>query len=237
MPDFEPKRLYKKAGIEGDRGRYRIVLDGRQARTPGRADLAVPWEPMARAIATEWDVQKEVVSPLTMPLTRLAATAIDRIGPHRDQIVDIMVQFGSTDLLCYRADAPEDLTRRQHETWQPLLDWAEQALGARMAVTIGVVPVPQPEEALVALKCVVEAFDDFRLAAASSAAAATASLILALALAAGRIDAKTAFEASQLDESYQIERWGLDSGVAERRRRIESEIAAAARFLEFCQSS
>ncbi len=49
-------------------------------------------------------------------------------------------------------------------------------------------------------------------------------------LGAGRIDAAAAFEAAQLDESYQIERWGDDPEAARRRAAIKADLEAAARL-------
>jgi len=38
-----------------------------------------------------------------------------------------------------------------------------------------------------------------------------------------------------LDDLYQVERWGDDADAEINRRRVESEIADAARFLELCR--
>ncbi len=69
------------------------------------------------------------------------------------------------------------------------------------------------------------------LAALHLATAACGSLVIALALVEGRIDAETAFAASQLDESFQIEFWGEDAEQAQRRQALAADIGAAAQFL------
>jgi chaperone required for assembly of F1-ATPase len=63
------------------------------------------------------------------------------------------------------------------------------------------------------------------------ATAACGSLIIALALIEGHLDAEGAFAASQLDESFQIEGWGEDAEQAARRRALAADIQAAARFI------
>lgn len=237
MTEWAVKRFYKSAEFAGGPGRYVVTLDGREAKTPAGEELWVPVRDLAEAIAAEWEAQDEIIDPGTMPMMRLAATAIDRIGPRRAEVVDIMMQFGETDLLCYRAESPADLAERQAAVWQPLLDWAAEAHGAEMTVTVGIVPVPQPAPALDALRGPVEAFDDAALTAASAAAAATGSLIVALALAAGQIGTAEAVEAAFLDEDFRMERWGEDEEEMERRERICAEIEAAARFLKLCTAA
>ena len=136
--------------------------------------------------------------------------------------------------MCYRAEAPSELVLRQQARWQPLLDWLADTYGARLAVTAGIAHVDQPKPALRSLRAAVEALDDFELAALSSATAACGSLVLGLALTAGRIDAEAAFEVSQLDETFQSEKWGEDAKAAERRRRLKADIEAAA-FLKLAR--
>jgi len=123
------------------------------------------------------------------------------------------------------------LAARQHAVWQPLIDWASQRYGAALAVTSGIVPARQSPATLDAFAAAVAAQDDFRLTALHSLTAACGSLVIALALSEGRLDAAAAFEASQLDESFQIETWGEDTEAVARRETLAAEITAAARFI------
>ena len=119
---------------------------------------------------------------------------------------------------------------RQARAWQPLLDWAAETHGARLRVTRGVVPVAQPAAALTALSRAVEDLDDARLVVCSAVAGATESVVIGLALVAGRIDAGEAWEASQVDENFQRQRWGEDPEDRARCQRIKADIEAAGRF-------
>ena len=230
------KKVYTHAAVTATADGFGITLDGRPLRTPAGRHLVVPRASLAASIVGEWASQDEVVVPDTMPMTQLASTTLDRIIPNRQAIIDQLINYGSTDLLCYRADSPRDLTERQESVWQPLVDWVSVGLGAELVVTSGVVPIAQPEASLAALRRIIEAYDDFRLAALQSAVAAMGSLILGVALVEGRIDADEAYEASQLDETYQIEFWGEDAEARARRERLHRDVSAAARFLEFCIS-
>jgi len=225
------KRVYKSVTTHPLDGGWGVALDGRPMRTPGRNALILPSAALAAAIAAEWDAQREEIRPATMPLTRLAATAIDRTAPQRATIAAEIADYAGTDLVCYRADRPPDLVARQQATWQPLIDWATARYDAALEVTSGIVPTRQSPATLRAFAAAVTAQGEFRLTALHSLTAACGSLVIALALMEGRLDAAAAFAVSQLDETFQIEAWGEDADAASRRRALAADIDAAARFL------
>jgi chaperone required for assembly of F1-ATPase len=139
-------------------------------------------------------------------------------------------------LLCYRADQPAELVRRQATLWQPWLDWADARLGARLRVTEGVVHVPQPPQALAALAARVASHDALALAALGVAVPALGSLVLGLALADGSLTAAAAHLLATLDETFQEEYWGAEAEAVARRRRIGDDVAAAGRVLELLRA-
>jgi len=224
------KRFYKKAEAVPANGGQGVALDGRSLKTPGKHDLILPSFPLAAAVAAEWDAQQGEIRRERMLLTRLAGATIDRAVGERDEIVRQVADYAGTDLVCYRATHPPALAERQQAVWQPLVDWAAERYTAPLAVTAGVIPAAQPAASLAAFAAAVAAHDDFALTALHAATAACGSLVIALALLEGRLDAEAAFVASQLDESFQIEAWGEDKEQAERRAALAAEITAAARF-------
>lgn len=231
------KRFYKLVAVEPVPTGFEVRLDGRPIRTPLKAPLISRSQPLAEGIASEWESQTEEVRPQSMPLTQLLNTAVDRIGRQRQQIVDGVVGYAETDLVCYRAERPIDLARRQAASWQPLLDWAVTHYDAPLRTTTGIMPTQQPREAVRALRSAVEGLDDIALTALQAATAACGSLIIALALIEGRIDTEEAYQASQLDELYQVEHWGEDEAAAERRARLRDEITVARRFLDLARDN
>lgn len=230
------RRIYQKAApIERADG-HGVTLDGKPLKTPAKRELIVPNAALAAAIAEEWAAQPSEVHPETMPLTRLAASTLDRVAPCRAEIVEQTANYAGTDLVCYRAAHPASLAARQQAVWQPLIDWAVLRYDAPLAVTTGVIPKSQSSATLRAFAAVVADRDDFALTALHVATAACGSLVIGLALTEGRLDAEQAFEASQLDESFQIEAWGEDAEQAARRRAVAADISAAARFVSLLQS-
>ncbi len=224
------KRFYKTVSVGGAGDGRTVELDGRPVITPARHRLRLPNRPTAEEIAAEWAGQHENIDPECMPLTRLAATAIDRVEPDRDVVVDQIIAYAKTDALCYHATEPAELAARQLRMWQPHLDWAATTYDAPLRVTHGLVGADQPEAAINALRIALDRLTVFELSGLSCAAAAAGSLITALALYDGRLDAAAAFEVSHLEELYQAENWGEDTAAAGRRAAIQAELASAATF-------
>ena len=230
MNTAKPKRFYETAeAVETESG-HGIALDGKPVRTPAGHPLAVPGAALARAVAEEWAAQGEVIDRETMPLTRLVCTALDLVPGRRAEIVAEIAAYAETDLVCYRTDEPPALARRQAAAWEPLVAWADERYGARLAVTNSITPVAQAPEALDALRDAVAGEDDFALAGLSTVTRAFGSLVIALAMREGQLDAQAAADASQVDERYQLERWGEDAELATRCARVARDATDAERL-------
>lgn len=223
------KRFYKSVSV-GDGNA--VFLGGRTLRTPRGASLDLPARALAEAIAEEWRVQGDEIDPQAMPLTKLANTAVDGVGPRREEVTAEIAGFAKHDHLCYRTDAPAELVRRQSEAWDPILDWVAERYGAPLIAATGITSVAQPETSITALDKAVETFDPFALSALHVIASICGSLVLALAVADKRLSAGEAFALSQIDERFQAEKWGLDSEAEARAKRLEEELVTASRFMD-----
>lgn len=224
------KRFYREARCAPAAGGYGVALDGKPVLTPAGRPLAVPGAALAEALAEEWAAQGERVEREAMPLTRLVCGALDLTPAARPGTVAAVARYAETDLVCYRAPAPPTLAARQAAAWQPLVEWAAERYGARLAVTTGLRPIPQAPAAVAALRAAVAALDDLALTGLGFATGALGSLVVALALLEGRLAAAAAAEAALVDERYQMERWGADPELAERCRRLAHDVACAGRL-------
>jgi chaperone required for assembly of F1-ATPase len=223
-----PKRFYREAGIEERDGAFHLVLDGRPARTPGRNPLAVPTRDLAGAMAAEWGAQGDEINPATMPVTRIVNSAIDGVSAHAREVVEDLVKYAGSDLVCYRAAGPERLVEAQSAAWDPVLDWVRQRHGVRFALAEGVMHVGQPEAACEVVRRAAEAVrSPLRLAALHVMTTLTGSVLIALAHAEGRLDAEAAWAAAHTDERHQESVWGEDHEALQRRHAREAEFRAA----------
>lgn len=228
-----PKRFYKAVSVAPVEQGFAVHLDGKPVRTPTKALLVLPTADAAELVAQEFAAQEEFIDPMTMPVTRLVNTAIDGVATDPQAVLEDILRFSSSDLLCYRADSPEGLVARQAEAWDGVLDWARASLGARFALAEGVMHVDQPREAIGALGIhLSQRVEPMRLAALHLMTTLTGSALLALAVETGELDAEAAWAAAHVDEDWQIEHWGQDAEAIERRNNRKRDMMAAVALLE-----
>ena len=225
------KRFWTDATVEKAADGWRILLDGKNVRTPARAELVVPGEALAEAIAGEWNAVEGEIDPRAMPLTGFANAAIDRVAPDRAAFAANLGKYAEADLACYRAEGPQGLVDLQAGEWDALLGWARRRYDVNFAVTTGVTHVAQPAATVERLSHEVAALDPFRLAGLSPMVTAGGSLVAALAVLDGAWDAAKAWDAVSVDDAWQRERWGSDDEAEKALEARRYDFLAGARFL------
>lgn len=232
-----PKRFYKEVSIVPVEAGFAVQLDGRPVRTPGKALLALPTEAAAALVADEFAEQGETINPVTMPVMRLVNTAIDGVASDPQAVLEDILRFASSDLLCYRADAPQGLVERQNEQWDPVIDWARASLGVRFNLAEGIIHVEQPRETIAVLGShLAQRAQPLRLAAIHVMTSLTGSALLALAVDFGELDGEEAWAAGHVDEDWQIAQWGQDAEAVARRTARKRDMMAAVSLLEALQA-
>lgn len=221
MTEWKAKRFWKAASVCDTGDGWEVLLDDKPVRTPGKLPLLLPTQALAEAIAQEWDAQDGVIDPTSMPLTRAANSAIEKVAPQFDAVAQMLAEYGGTDLLSYRAENPEELVEQQAKAWDPMIDWAATDLGAPLHITHGVTPIAQPEASRKRLADEVALLDVWGLTALHDLVTLPGSLVLGLAVTKGKLDAAEAHRLSRVDEDFQAGRWGKDpeaEAAAEGRR-------------------
>ena len=213
MSDWKAKRFWKQAAVVPAASGFAVELDGRPVKTPAKQPLFLPTEEMARAVAAEWDAQEGVINPNLMPVTKTANSAIDKVAVQHAEVADMLADYGDADLLCYRAEAPEELVARQAAHWDPMLDWAAEVLGARLEPRTGIMHKPQDPATLDTLRARTHALNNFELAAFHDLVSLSGSLVLGFAATLGARDTEVLWDISRLDEAWQAEQWGRDDAA------------------------
>jgi chaperone required for assembly of F1-ATPase len=235
------KRFWDSASVAPGEDGFAVLLDGRPLRLPGGAKLSIAAAPLAEAIAAEWQAAGGAkggeMSFADTPLTRLAGTAQERIAANREANVHALAAYAETDLLCYRAEAPEPLVRRQAQHWQPWLDWAALTYDAPLKVTAGIVHVAQDRQALSALRAAVAGQNTLVLAGLGILVPQLGSLVLGLAVTERMLDAAEAYRLAILDELFQEEFWGADTEALRRREAVAADVAMAGRFITLAKGT
>ncbi|WP_332659639.1 ATP12 family chaperone protein [Brevundimonas sp.] len=210
------KRFWTTAGVAERDGAWAVTLDGRTPKTPAHAQLILPTEAAARLVAEEWSAQGEFIDPATMPATRLASTAIDRVSQARQPVAEEIAAFAGSDLLCYLADHPTSLALEQAREWTPWRDWAALELGVVLEPAEGIVHRAQDPAAIARVRDLALRLDDFALTGLATAVPLLGSAVLGLAVQRGVVSGEAAFELSRLDEAFQERQWGVDEEAAAR---------------------
>ncbi len=230
MSEWKLKRFWQAANVAEVEGGYAVQLDGRPVKTPAKTALVVPTRALADQIAAEWDAVDEKIDPAAMPFTRSSNAAIDKVVHQRAEVADMLAAYGDADLTCYRAEGPQGLVTRQAEQWDPLLDWADATLGARLIPVQGVIHTPQNPQALRVLSDQVHALDVFALTAFHDLVSLSGSLVIGFAALHGLHDPRTLWRLSRLDEQWQEDQWGKDEEAQEMAVRKESDFLHANTF-------
>lgn len=222
MSGWKVKRFWKDALVRGDGGQFHVLLDARPVKTPAKALLVLPTRALAEAVAAEWRQVEGMVDPRAMPVTRSANAAIDKVATQFHEVAGLIAEYGGSDLLCYRAEAPPELAAAQAAAWNPMLDWARSRFGAQLVVTAGVAHVAQPAASLAALSAPVRACTPFQLTALHDLVGLTGSLVLGLAATTEDFAPDALWRLSRFDEDWQARLWGEDedaSAIAENKRK------------------
>lgn len=232
-----PKRFYQHVAVkEEPQGRASILLDGRPVRTPGKALLILPNPEVAEAVAEEWRAQGAEIDPATMPLTRLANSVIDGVAGREDEVVEDIVGYAGSDLVSYRAEAPETLADLQSKHWDPIVAWSKSDLGAPLFLAAGIMHVTQAPSSLEMIRRKLAGLDAWSLASLHVMTGLTGSALLGLAVALERLTPDEAWAAAHVDEDFQTSQWGEDEEARQRRALRWRDFSAAARLLALAKS-
>ena len=232
MSGWKARRFWKAVSVVPQGDGFGVQLDARPVRTPAKVLLVVPTRVMAEAMAAEWSAVETDIDPRRMPVTRTANAAIDKVAPQFDEVAGLIAAYGASDLLCYRAEAPESLTRAQALAWDPYLEWAARSLDAPLNTTKGIVPVAQPADSLHRLAECVSACSAFQLTALHDLVSLTGSLILGMAATTGNFAPETLWRLSRIDEDWQSEHWGEDESASAFAAKKREDFLQARHFWE-----
>ena len=230
MSEWKAKRFWTTAEVVAVPGGFSVQLDGRVVKTPAKAPLVLPSESLAREVADEWNAQQENIDPTTMPFTRSANAAIDKVAVQFNEVAELIAAYGDSDLLCYRATEPDELVARQAAGWDPILDWARESQNIDLKTISGVVHQTQAPETLAEIARKTRSFTVFELTAFHDLVGLSGSFLLGLAVTEEFAVPDAIWALSRLDETWQEEQWGVDQEAADAAEIKRTAFLCAAKF-------
>lgn len=226
------KRFWAQATVDPEGAGFGVRLDGRPVKTPAKSAFVVPTRALAEAVAAEWQAQGEILDPRSMPVTRAVNAALDKVAVQFDEVAAMLAGYGDSDLLCYRAQAPQALVARQAAAWDPLLDWARATYGARLFTVQGVMHRGQSPDALRKLAAPLSQMTAFELTAMHDLVSLSGSLVIGLAGFTGARPLADLWRASRIDEEWQAEQWGADAEEVAAAEAKRTAFERAGQFLD-----
>ena len=228
------KRIYDKVAVRAasvpSEG-FIITLDGRELKTPAKRILTLPTRALAASVAMEWEAQDGHIRPATMPLMKLATTTIDQVPDIRMTMCDSMLRCLESDLACFRTADELELLAKEEQAFSPLIAWAADELSLPLDVSEELTLNHPPGTRARAKQILIEA-DDWQLAALDQTTNTSKSLVLALALAHGRIDAESCAAFARIAEQHQADEWGeVEAGHDLDAADVAVRIGSASAFL------
>ena len=205
---IKAKRFWKDVTVEPQGEAFAVFLDQRKLMTPVKNQLLLPSQVLAEKIAQEWRAVEGEIQPQTMPFTKRANSAQERVASQRSEIESHLCEYVMNDLICYRAEGPEEL-REMQAAWDEWCDWAKRK-GIALVCTTGIMPVAQAPENQNIVRNWLSKWSDFELTAIYDFITITGSFVLAMAIAEGELDIERAFWLSRIDSHYQNQIWGED---------------------------
>ncbi|KAF3792651.1 ATP synthase F1 complex assembly factor 2 [Nymphaea thermarum] len=156
------------------------------------------------------------IRPFTMPLMRLACTALERVPLTRPKVINNLMKKFHQDLVFCRAPDDNDLTsgvsERQVEVIDPFFDWVEKEFGFRPLVYTSLFGGKQDDGLVAAVQDLLKKTNNWELASIDAMAAAAHSLLISLGIFRGHLQIEEAIKLIRLEEDMQVDKWGFVEG-------------------------
>ncbi|KAF9050683.1 ATP12-domain-containing protein, partial [Hymenopellis radicata] len=199
------KRFWKTVGIESRDGNLAVTLDKRALKTPEGHTLLLPSHKrlLATLVAAEWEHQETVIKHHALPVTSIVCRAIDAFDDTqtREEVCQALLEYLDTDTICFHEDYPDQLVALQTKHWDPILKWAKETFNVEIKLFDSILSNSHPNETKQKMLDVLRQMNKWELAAMERAT-------YTLALVKEFITVEEASNASRVEVSSQIERWG-----------------------------
>lgn len=229
------KRFYKNTSILHSDGSYEITLDQRKLKTPNGKPFVVKSEPLALAVATEWNNQRDVIVRSSMHLTALCNTALDnpnRLG--KPDMVNYLLNFLPTDTILFQSQEEQDLFEFQKNEWDPVIEWFNKRYETNLKKTLDISTPKLADSDRMNVSKYLLSNSTETLHGFIFAVDTLKSIILACATIDRFISVEKAVYLARLEEEYQLRHWGkVEWSHDLSQQELQARLAASVLFILF----
>ena len=227
------KKFWKNVCVKSKlKNSFEIFLDKRILKTPMQKNLIFSNHKMATETALEWNIDEKEINTDNMIFYGLMSTFIDKVKDDRVSYIENILGFVNTDLICYRADGPDELVDLQNSSWNPIISFIKKYIDVELKFFIGVMPSKQSLEIFIRLKTLINSFSDIEISALHRMTNLTGSIFISICILKGDVLKNEAFELSFLDELWQAKNWGVEEESLDKRDKIAKELNRIISFVE-----
>lgn len=222
-----------------DDGKYEVTLDQRKLKTPKGTVLQVTSEPLAIAIATEWDSQKDTINQSHMHLTSLVNTSLDNPNHlSKLDLVNYMLDYLPTDTIIYQSEKDDELYNMQLKEWDPVIEWFNKRYSVDMQKNRMLDTPVISKEIRMSIGKHLMSYDEASLHAFVFAVDTLKSVLLTCATIDRFINVEKAVLLCRLEEEYQSLHFGRVEWAHDmNQQELQARLAAAVLFIHFNSSS
>lgn len=152
------------------------------------------------------------------------------VQKNKNAIIDRLVNFALNDVLLFWS-TDKKVQKEQEKSWSPIIVWANQTVNVDFKKTDSLEVQSENVNTSSRLKDYLSSLSDKELSGFYIAALNMRSVLLALALVKGKINANEAFELSELEELYQARKWGTEPVAEARRNSIKNLLISTEKYL------
>lgn len=210
--------------VQSKKGKYLLNINNKSLKTPDGNIIELPSMKLAKILLKDYESSfKSKPLNIVRPI-KITNTAIDKIKPNNIFYINEITDNLNNDMICYFANSPVELVDLQNKEWLPLINYMESSYNIELIYTSKLFSINQKPDSLLKLKNILNEINIFKLSAIYTLSQITKSIIISLALVNNKISAKKAFENSNLEELYQISKWGKDEEAFDRLNTIKVDI-------------
>ena len=210
--------------VQVKQGKYQLNINNKSLKTPDGNIIELPSMKLAKILLKDYESSfKSKPLNIVRPI-KITNTAIDKIKPNNIFYINEITDNLNNDMICYFANSPVELVDLQNKDWLPLINYMKSSYNIELIYTSKLFSINQKPDSLLKLKNILNEINIFKLSAIYTLSQITKSIIISLALVNNKISAKKAFENSNLEELYQISKWGKDEEAFDRLNTIKVDI-------------
>ena len=208
------KKNWSDTLIVNEKKFFNLYLDKKLLKSIEKNKFDFTNEKLAKILKEEIDQQGLEINFKKLFYFNLFSIAIDKIKNNKVTYINEICEYAFTDLICYRAEKPDELVQLQNDLWNPVLRKLYK-VDLKFKIVSGIMPVEQPINSINILKNRLRKLNELEISCLFELTKVTGSILLAYSMICNFFDKKYIYDCSFLDDIWQSKKWGMINEISE----------------------